>query len=206
MALYLNISRSYATAASGKMVRAPVAFFGIDGKYTNALYSAAVKTKKSDKVEEDLKNLRDLYRKDTRFRDFLGDPLIKSQVKMQALDGVAGKVKLCDITVNLVKLLAENNRLKLLPQVADNFSKIMSNIRGEMDCVITTAKPIDNAAVRKELEDAIKKFTTKKLTISTKVDPSLVGGMIIDFGGEYYIDMSLRNKMKMYTDILKETL
>lgn len=206
MANCFNLVRGYATANTGKLIKPPVPFFGLHGRYTNALYSAAVKHKKSDKVEEDLKKLSNLYAKDTKFKDFVDDPLIKGTVKMEALAGVAKKVQLCDITLNMINLLAENNRLKLLPTVAANFSKIMSNVRGEMDVCITTAKPFNDPALRKDVEDTIKKFTNKKLTITTNVDPALMGGMVVDFGGEYYIDMSLRKKMQMYTDILKETV
>lgn len=209
MANYLQvITRNLATASSAgsKMIRPPISFFGLAGKYTNALYSAASKGKKVDKVEEDLKALRDLYKNDAKFRDFLGNPMVKLPMKIQALQEISSKMKACDITSNLLQALAENNRLKILPGITDNFCKIMAVTRGELDCTVFTAKPITDQQTKKDLEAVIKKFTSKKVTISSKVDPSIMGGVVIDFGGEYYIDMSLRNKMKMYTDILRETV
>ncbi|XP_074597519.1 ATP synthase subunit O, mitochondrial [Brevipalpus obovatus] len=202
------ITRNLATASSAgsKMIRPPISFFGLDGKYTNALYSAASKSKKVDKVEEDLRALRDLYKNDMKFRDFLSNPMVKLPMKIQAIQEISKIMKTCDITSNLLQALAENNRLKILPTITDNFCKVMAATRGELDCTVITAKPISDQQTKKDLEAVIKKFTSKKVTISSKVDPSIMGGVVIDFGGEYYIDMSLRNKMKMYTDILKETV
>ena len=64
-------------ANASKMVKPPVAMFGVDGRYASALYSAASKKNKLDQVDKNLKTLLELQQKDTKFRDFLINPLIK---------------------------------------------------------------------------------------------------------------------------------
>lgn len=64
-------------AAASKMTKPPVPMFGVDGRYATALYSAASKKNKLDAVDKNLKTLLDLQQKDTKFREFLINPLIK---------------------------------------------------------------------------------------------------------------------------------
>lgn len=70
-------SLSTQTAAASKMVKPPVPMFGVDGRYATALYSAASKKNKLDAVDKNLKTLLGLQQKDTKFREFLINPLIK---------------------------------------------------------------------------------------------------------------------------------
>lgn len=51
--------------------------FGVDGRYASALYSAASKKNKLDEVDKNLQTLLDLQQKDSKFREFLLNPLIK---------------------------------------------------------------------------------------------------------------------------------
>lgn len=64
-------------SATAKLVKPPIAMFGIDGRYASALYSAASKSKKLDQVDKNLKDLLELQQKDVQFRDFLINPLVK---------------------------------------------------------------------------------------------------------------------------------
>ena len=69
---------SLATQANAsKMVKPPLAMFGVDGRYASALYSAASKHNKLDQVDKNLKTLLELQQKDIKFREFLVNPLIK---------------------------------------------------------------------------------------------------------------------------------
>lgn len=183
-----------------KLVKPPISLFGIEGRYVNALYSAASKNNKLDNIEGDLKKLSGLYKTDSRFREFLINPLINPVQKSQVFEkDLKAKLKLNDLSVNLLSALAENGRLKHLPDVNHAFQQIMSAIRGELSCVVTSAKALPEPK-KKEVEDSLKAFTSKKLLISYEVDPTIVGGLIVDFNGEHYIDMSVKSKIRLYSE------
>jgi len=202
----LSLPRLYSTAAA-KMIKPPVALFGIEGRYTTALYSAASKQNKLDAVEKDLRAISKTLEHDTKFRDFLLNPLVNVHQKKQILSEALGsKLGANEVTINLVQAMAENRRLKYLPAVAKSYVRVMELARGEMECTVITAKPLTDEAVKKELEAALKGFTKNKLKIKTAVDPSIVGGMVIDFGGEHYIDMSIRSKIKMYSELIQQAV
>ena len=103
-------------------------------------------------------------------------------------------------------LLAENGRLGRLLGVAKNMSEIMKAHKGEVSARVTTAKALDSSQ-QKELQAVLQGFLKKgnKLQLDLKVDPSLVGGMIVELG-DRYVDLSIASKLKLYSQIVKETL
>jgi F-type H+-transporting ATPase subunit O len=103
-------------------------------------------------------------------------------------------------------LLVENGRLGRLLGVAKAFGQIMSAHRGEVSARVTTAKQL-NSSQQKELESVLQAFIKSghKLSIESKVDPSIIGGMVIELG-DRYIDLSIASKLKTYSSLVKETL
>jgi len=103
-------------------------------------------------------------------------------------------------------LLAENGRLGRLQGVARSFAEIMSAHRGEIKAVVTTAKQLD-AQQLKELSAVLQVFVKKgnTLQLETKVNPALIGGMVVSLG-DRYIDLSIASRLNAYSNIVKETL
>jgi len=198
------LARQFSTSsASNAMVRAPAAVFGIDGRYATALYSAASKQKALDAVEKDLSAVSSALKSDSRLADFLNDPSVQKGLKVEGLGGVADKLKLSPLTKNLLLAMADNNRFTMIPDVATAYSTIMAAHRGEVVCEVTTAKPID-AAMSKEVQAALSGFLKKgqKALVTYKVDPSIVGGMVVSVGDKF-CDMSIASKLNKYSELLK---
>lgn len=201
------VARGYATQAATKMVKPPTPLFGVEGRYATAVYSAASKKNKLDVVEKDLRAISSQIDKDVRFREFLLNPLINVHDKSEILKTtLSSKLGTDEVTINLIRVMTENRRLKLLPAVAKMFIRVMESIRGEMHVTVTTAKPMTEDAIRKELETALKGFTKNQLKIKLEVDPSIVGGIIVNFGDEHYVDMSIRSKVKLYSDLIQQAV
>lgn len=75
--------------------------------------------------------------------------------------------------------------------------------RGELACEVTTAKPLD-AAMQQELTAVLKSFVKsgQAIILTTKVDPTILGGMIVSIGDKY-VDMSTAAKINKYTALIK---
>ncbi|CAD0201749.1 unnamed protein product [Chrysodeixis includens] len=195
--------RSLSTSAAvGQLVKAPVQVFGLEGRYASALYSAASKNKTLDTVEKELSNFQKSIKSDPKLKEFLVNPTLKRNLKAEALKNVAGQVKLSPTTGNLLALMAENGRLDKLEVVINAFKIMMAAHRGEVTCEVVTAKPLDQAQ-RQNLEAALKKFlkSNETLQLTAKVDPSLIGGMVVSIGDKY-VDMSVASKVKKYTELI----
>ncbi|KAK7868502.1 hypothetical protein R5R35_001910 [Gryllus longicercus] len=191
------------TAVSSQLVKPPIQIFGLEGRYATALFSAATKQKQLEAVETELTKLQGTLKSDVKFREFIHDPSLKRQVKVEGIKQIAAKLSLTPPSSNLLGLLAENGRLKSLEGVINAFRTIMAAYRGEVPCEVTTAKPLDDAT-KIELEGALKSFLKKgeTLLLTTKVDPSIIGGMVVTIGDKY-VDMSISSKIKKYTDLIQ---
>eukprot|EP00088_Acartia_fossae_P054464 TRINITY_DN6261_c1_g1_i1.p1 TRINITY_DN6261_c1_g1~~TRINITY_DN6261_c1_g1_i1.p1 ORF type:complete len:210 (+),score=100.52 TRINITY_DN6261_c1_g1_i1:28-657(+) len=198
------LARQFSSSATNHaVVRTPVAVHGIEGRYASALYSAASKQKALDAVEKDLAAITAQLKKDARLADFLMDPSVQKNVKLDGIGGVADKMKLNPLSKNLLLALADNNRFTFIPAVASTFSTIMAAHRGEVTCAVTTAKPLDDA-MAKEVTAALNGFLKKgeKALITFAVDPALVGGMVVSIGDKF-CDMSMATKLNKYSELLK---
>jgi len=82
----------------------------------------------------------------------------------------------------------------------------MSAHKGEIAAKVTTAKALD-ARELKDLQAVLQTFvkTGNTLKLETKVDPSLIGGMVVELG-DRYIDLSISSRLRTYENIVKETL
>ena len=72
--------------------------------------------------------------------DFILNPMVKTEQKLRTMDELLGSMKFSPTTINLFKIMAENNRLKKLQEVIQSYMKLMAAHRGELACSVTTAK------------------------------------------------------------------
>lgn len=206
-ARFAILARSFSTSvARQQLVQPPIQVFGLEGRYATALYSAATKKKAIDTVDKDLKDLSTLLKTDPQLKEFILNPLLSKDLKKEAITSVLTKKKASPLTANLLTTMVENGRAASVEGVINAFGTIMAAVRGEVICEVTTAKALD-AATLKEMEATLKAFVKsgQSLKLTTKVDPSIIGGMLVSIGDKY-IDMSMASKINRYTALLKEAV
>ncbi|XP_011197039.1 ATP synthase subunit O, mitochondrial [Zeugodacus cucurbitae] len=194
------LSRSLSSTA--QFVKPPVQVFGLEGRYATSLYSAASKLKQLDQVEKDLNALQVALKSNASLRMAVTNPIINKKLMSNTLKETADKLKMAPATANLLGLLADNGRLKNLDTVINAYKTIMAAHRGEVVCEVVTAKPLDSSQ-SKQLESALRSFLkgNQQLKITSRVDPSIIGGLIVSIGDKY-VDMSIASKVKLYTDVI----
>jgi len=198
------IARTFSTStATQQLVKPPIQVFGLEGRYATALYSAASKQKALDTVEKDLINFQGFLKKDATLIEFIKDPSIKRKDKVEVFKAIGSKGNMNPATGNLLMLLAENGRLSKINIIINLYKLLMAANRGEVICEVITANPLD-AETKTKLESTLKRLVKKGQTIllTTKVDPTIIGGMIVSVADKY-IDMSVASKIKMYTDLIE---
>merc|ERR1712038_108949 len=195
---------STTSAVRGKLVQAPIQLFGLEGRYAYALYSAASKEKKLDAVEAELKKFQGVFAKDANLREFMANPSVQKVEKKTVLDKVMTQSKASPVTANFFGAMAENGRLPKMNAIIGAFEKLMAAHRGEIICSVTTAKELD-AKNKKDLTAALEAFLKKgeTLKLNLDVDPSIIGGMIVNIG-DRYVDMSMASKIKAYSALIKQ--
>ncbi|KAI7884589.1 F1 complex, OSCP/delta subunit of ATPase [Lichtheimia hyalospora FSU 10163] len=198
-----KLARGYAAAAAPKP---PITLFGLDGRYATALYTAAVRQNSLDAVERDLSQLQNLINKDKTVQAFLENPTVTHQAKadgIKALLSKAGNVNA--LTKNLFEVLNENSRLDQTAKVLGAYAELMSAHRNELPLVVTSAKELDKSTLNK-IADSLQKSKLaegKKLLISNKVKPDILGGILVEIGDKS-IDLTVSGKVaklnKLVTD------
>ncbi|KAL2785734.1 ATP synthase delta subunit-domain-containing protein [Aspergillus keveii] len=204
----LNGLRTYATPAAQE-VKPPVSLFGVDGTYASALYTASAKSSSLDATSKALINLGAALKADSKLTGILSTPTLTvsdKQAIVTELQKVAGADK-GDILKNFLATLAENNRLGLLGGVCEKFAALMSAHRGEIELIITSAQELDNKTLNR-LEKAVSKseFSQgKKLKVVPKVNPDIVGGLVVEIG-DRTIDLSVSSKINKLNKALTDAL
>ncbi|KAI8367924.1 OSCP/delta subunit of ATPase [Choanephora cucurbitarum] len=201
-----KLARGYAAAPTS--VKAPITLFGLDGRYATALYTAAARQNVLEAVEKDLKTLNQAVEKDESLKAFLENPTIHRGAKMQGINDILKKAgKPSQITQNFFETLAENGRLNQTSKVVEAFSELMSAHRNELPLVVTSAKALDKAALNKVVESLQKSNLAegKKLLVSNKVKPDILGGLLVEIGDKS-IDLTVASKLAKLNKLITDSV
>lgn len=184
------------------MVKTPVQVYGVEGNYASAVYSAAIKSNAIDNVEKDLRTLESVVNQSPKLGDFLANPTISMTEKHAAVKTLSDEMKMSNISKNLLDAMVEKQRLGKLKGVFNSFKILMNAHRGQVQCKVVTAKPLD-AASKAEVEAALQLFLKKGevMLLETMVDPTIMGGMQVTVGDKF-VDMSVSTKMKKYMNAI----
>ncbi len=102
---------------------------------------------------------------------------------------------------NFVRVLVDNDRLTVLPEIAALFDKLKADAQGIKHAEITSAFPLDDAALKKLVAELEHKFGCQ-IQATIKLDPELIGGVRMAVGDEV-IDASVRGKLAAMAIALK---
>lgn len=165
----------------------------VAGRYASALFELATDEGKVAEVEGDLAKVRSLCDESTDFIRVIRSPVIAAEDQTKALSAVLAKAGVGALTINFFKLLAKNQRLFTTLDVVRNFNALAARARGEVMAEVTAAAPLSDAQVA-ELKNTLKGTVGKDVTLVQKVDPSILGGLVVKLGSRM-IDSSLKTKL-----------
>lgn len=102
---------------------------------------------------------------------------------------------------NFVQVLADNERLDALSEIADQYHKLRNAAEGTLDAVIESAFPLTDTQIA-EIQATLEQKYGRKVKASAAVDEALIGGVCIRLGDEV-IDASVRGKLARLAASLK---
>ncbi|KAI9055880.1 hypothetical protein LZ554_000818 [Drepanopeziza brunnea f. sp. 'monogermtubi'] len=205
----LRVARA---SAPKRVAASQIRFYSaLDGTYANALYTAAVKNSTLDSTAKAIAALHEVYRRDAKLATIMQAPTLSVEDKssivaeLQKHTGVADKG---DTVKNFLETLAFYNRLGLLKGVCEKFGELMSAAKGEVELTVTSAAQLDNKILSR-LESAVSKSqyvgAGKKLKVTNKVDPDILGGLVVEIG-DRTIDLSVSARIAKMNKLLTDTL
>lgn len=116
------------------------------------------------------------------------------------VETVASDVVNDDDSRNFVKLLAENNRMKMLPDIGGIYEELRAEAEGEIEANVVSAFELTDEQ-RDKMATALSKRLDRKVRIVSSVDESLIGGAIIR-AGDLVIDGSVKGRLDKMTHVV----
>ena len=165
----------------------------VAGRYASALFDLAKEENKIAEVEKDLSTFQALLAESDDLGRLVRSPVISSDDQSRAIDAVLVKAGVATLTGNFFKLIAKNRRLFAAADIARAFKALAARDRGEVSAEVASAHVLSDEQVT-ELKATLKASVGKDVTLSTKVDPSLLGGLVVKIGSRM-IDSSLKTKL-----------
>lgn len=170
-------------------------------RYAKALFALSVDNRSQDRVLADLRALHTSFSADVSIQTFFESPILngtqKSEVVKKAITdkGVSAEVN------QFLLLLAEKDRLAIFPDVVEAFQAEIDAANNVCRGVVrstTALGPSERTQIEKTVEGVLK----KKVIMTYKVDPSVIGGLVAQVGSHTFDD-SLSTHLKRMSEELK---
>lgn len=167
---------------------------GVAGRYAAALFELAEEHKNLDEVAADVAIIRSLLAESADLRRLVASPVLGRDAQGQALLAVLDKAGVSELTRNFAGVVARNRRLFVIDSMCVGYLQLLASARGEITAEIMSAQPLTETQLA-SLEQELRSAMGSKVTLDTRVDASLLGGMIVKVGSRM-IDSSLRTKLQ----------
>ena len=167
--------------------------------YANAAYELA---KQSDRVDAWTAALTLLVEagKTPEIRELIGSQVVAHVQKSHTLNDLLIESNAPEEVKRFVSVLAENHRLDLLADIATLFEARRAEDSKILDVTITSAVPLSNEQ-EALFETALRKRFDRDVSVTTELDPSLMGGAFIR-AGDAVVDGSVRGKLAKMQEAL----
>lgn len=164
-------------------------------RYARALLDVAVKEHADlEQIERELTAFADLFKQYPLLEKVLLNPAVPVPRKRAAVADLLARASFSPIVSKLLALLADRDRLVLVPDLLKAYSDRLLEYRGVVRAEVTTATPIDSSRTD-AIQRGLAALTGRTVSMSTKVDPTIIGGMVARIGSTVY-DASVERQLE----------
>ena len=175
---------------------------GMAGRYATALFELALDTKAVDAVKADLDRFDSLVGESADLARLVRSPVFSADAQRKALGAVLDRAGIGGITAQFLKVVASNRRLFAVRDMVRAYRALVARHHGEVTAQVTVAETLSDSH-RAAITDALKSVTGKDVGLDVKVDPAIIGGLIVKLGSRM-VDSSLRTKLNSIKHAMKE--
>lgn len=138
---------------------------------------------------------------DGQVAGFLANPSLSDDERLEFVTGLASSAGHAGLLggddrhgTNFLKLLIENDRIDVLPEIAEHFETLKAETENVVDVTVTSAAALDEAQKR-AIANSLRKRLGREIRLETELDEDLIGGAVIR-AGDVVIDGSLRARLE----------
>ena len=170
-------------------------------RYARALFDVASAERANlEQIDAELTGFLSLYAQNPALERVLLNPAVPTPRKRAAVDEIARQSGLSSQVCHLLQLLADRDRFVILPELVAAYRQRLLDHQKVVRAEVTSAVPLEADRVR-AIEGSFAKVTGRTVNLTTRVDPSLIGGLVARVGGTVY-DASVSRQLER----MKKTL
>lgn len=166
--------------------------------YAQAVFKRALETKRLEEWDAMLATLAAIVQ-DPQVAGLIADPKTRGAQQADLLIGIAGE-HLDQEGGNLVRILVENDRLAVLPEIVEIYEVLKNEQQGAIDVEVISAFEVSDDD-EKKLATALKKRFGCEVALTSRTDASLIGGAVIR-AGDKVIDSSVKGRLQQLASSL----
>jgi F-type H+-transporting ATPase subunit delta len=173
----------------------------VASRYAKALFGLAEENKAAPQIFEEIRALNEALFADETLKEVLSSRTISGPERVQMLTKALASQKISEPVRNLLLLMAEKGRLGLFPEVVLGFQAQLDNSMGVARGEVRAATPL-SMDDRARLEKMIHQALGKKVILTYRQDPSVIGGLVASVGS-YTFDDSVESHLRRLNEELK---
>lgn len=172
----------------------------VSRRYAKALIAVAKQKGEHGRVHTEVAATATVFKSDSQIKAYFTNPLVTPEQKKKVIENTFANKGLLPEVYNLLLLLAEKNRIGGFEEIAEAYQEQMDLDQGVTRGSVTSAKSLSDEA-KKDLESKINKILNKKIILTYKEDPTLLGGVIAQVGGWTFDDSIETHLIKLNEEL-----
>jgi F-type H+-transporting ATPase subunit delta len=173
---------------------------GSASRYAKALLDVAITESSAAQAEQDLKRFIDLFEQYPDLKKALMNPAVPVTGKRSVMQELVKRLELSRPVARLLLMLADRDRLILLPDLVEVYRERLLDYEQIVRAEVITATPLEPSRAER-LQRRLAEVTGRRVTMSARVDPSIIGGVIARIGSVVY-DGSVATQLAKIRDRL----
>ena len=174
----------------------------VTGSLARRYAKAILELQPLDKIAADLRSLSAAMKTSEELAMTLSSPAIRRGDRRKVIDALLERIGAQTHTRNLVYLLLDGERMGSLPAISRELDSMIETKAGRVAAEVISAKPLDPTQLS-QITAALEKLSGKKVTVTKREDPELLGGVVAKVGDTVY-DGSLRTQLRTIRDELSK--
>jgi F-type H+-transporting ATPase subunit delta len=172
-------------------------------RYARALFDVSLKEADPQQVGRELEAFVELLRTHTDLGRVLTSPAVPAARKRAVVEALVERDAPSPVLAKLLVLLAERDRLVLVPELAESFGERLLDHRQVVRAEVTSAVPLHDESVAK-LRQSLARVTGREVLLDTRIDAAILGGVVARVGSLVFDGSVTRQLERMKTRLSQE--
>lgn len=177
-----------------------MSYDAIARRWARAIFELGKETNAVSRLNADIGAFAEVFAGSDELASVLTNPLVPEAAREAVMVEIASKLGLSDMAKNALRLLAQKRRVGALPLIARQLARLADEDQNVLRAEVATAAPVGDDYLKK-LGAELEKATGKKVSITHKVDKSLIGGVVTRIG-DRVIDGSVKTRLASFRESL----